>query len=134
MENLHQGPNGNKILLGPPILTYLVVNGDSDEVDEHLVGGRIRYRVISYIFPFGHPNLPGADLVHELDANDALARGGQDEPGKLHGVVEVLLAPDDLADLLPGHVGVRLGLHTVICQRGLSIIKNGYLPVGTCNK
>ena len=74
-----------------------------------------------YIFPFGHPNLPAADHVHELDGDDALLVGWQDVPGELHGLVEVLFAPDDLADLLPGHVGVRLGLHTVICQRELSI-------------
>ena len=74
-----------------------------------------------YIFPFGHPNLPAANHVHGLDADEALGVGWQDVPGELHGFVEVLLAPDDLADLLPGHVGFRLGLHTVICQRGLSI-------------
>ena len=123
IEKLHQGPNGNDIFLRPPILSYRVVNGDSDEVDEHLVGGWIRHRMDLYIFPFGHPNLPAADQVHELDADETLSDGGQDVPGELHGFVEVLLAPDDLADLLPGHVGVRLGLHTVICQRGLSIWK-----------
>ena len=65
-----------------------------------------------YVFPFGHPNLPTADHVHELDGDERLRDGRQNVPDKLHGFVEVLLAPDDLADLLPGHVGVRLCLHS----------------------
>ena len=102
LEELHQSPDGNHILLSPPILSNLIVNGDSDQINKHVVRWRIwdRFAYLD-IFSFGHPNLPAADLVHELDAYDGLLVGGQNEPGKQHSVVKVLLAPDNIANLLP---------------------------------
>ena len=74
------------------------------------------------VFPFGHPNLPTADHVHELDGDERLRDGRQNEPGKLHGFIEVLLTADNLTDLLAGHAGVSLGMHSVThkgdCQTG----------------
>ena len=61
-----------------------MLDGYSYEVDEHLVGGWIWHRMNFYVFSSGHPNLPAADLVHELDANDGLLERGQNETGKLH--------------------------------------------------
>ena len=76
-----------------------------DVCKDHLVGGRVGNGPASVdVLCLGHENCADPDLVHELDGDDALLEGRHDEAHLQHGVVEVLLARDELAQLLSGDV------------------------------
>ena len=76
-----------------------------DVSQDHLVGGRVGNGPASVdVLCLGHEDGTDPDLVHELDGDDALLEGRHDVAHLQHGVVEVLLAPDELAQLLSGDV------------------------------
>ena len=103
-EDLHQEPDGRHHLGGEVCLFWLALRRLRNVVDDHLVGGRVGYHVVHRaVDGLEHHDLVAPDEVHELDRDDALLVGGEHPAVLQHGLVVVLLAADDLPDVLSGY-------------------------------
>ena len=105
LDLLYQGLDRLERFHVPVTLAVEVLCGLLDVSQDHLVGGRVGNHPASVdVLCLGHEDSTYPDLVHELDGDDALLEGWHDVAHLQHGVVEVLLAPDELAQLLSGDV------------------------------